>query len=37
VRRIVRWAENIACGKRDTRKAIIPAEFVDGGMIGPAP
>lgn len=36
VRRIVRWADNIARGKRDIRQAIIPAEFVDGGTIGPA-
>ncbi len=34
VRRIVRWAENIALGKTDTRKAITQAEFIDGGTIG---
>lgn len=37
IRRIVRWAENIARGKHDTRKAIMDAEFVDGGTIGPIP
>lgn len=37
VRRIVRWAEKIARGKQDTRKAIMDAEFIDGGTIGPAP
>jgi DNA-binding LacI/PurR family transcriptional regulator len=36
VRRIVRWAENIAHGKSDTRKALTQAEFVDGGTVGPA-
>ena len=36
IRRMVRWAENIARGKQDTRKAITQAEFVDGGTIGPA-
>ena len=34
-RRIVRCAENTARGETDTRKAIIPAEFVDGGTVGP--
>lgn len=37
VRRIVRWADNIARGKHDMRKAITDAEFIDGGTIGPAP
>ena len=37
VRRIVRWADNIARNKRDTRKAITQAEFIDGGTVGPAP
>jgi DNA-binding LacI/PurR family transcriptional regulator len=37
IRRIVRWADNVGRGKRDTRKAITQAEFVDGGTIGPAP
>jgi DNA-binding LacI/PurR family transcriptional regulator len=36
VRRIVRWADNIARGKSDTRKALTQAEFVDGGTVGPA-
>jgi hypothetical protein len=33
---MVRWAENIARGKSDVRKAITQAEFVDGGTVGPA-
>lgn len=37
VRRITQWADNIARGKRDTRKAVTQAEFVDGGTVGPAP
>lgn len=36
VRRIARWAENVARGKRDTRKAITLGEFIDGGSVGPA-
>jgi len=36
VRRIARWADNIARGKSDTRKALTQAEFVDGGSVGPA-
>ena len=35
VRRIVRWADNISRGKRDTRKRITEAKFVDGGTVGP--
>jgi hypothetical protein len=37
VLRIVRWAENVARNKIDTRKAITQAEFVDGGTVGPVP
>jgi DNA-binding LacI/PurR family transcriptional regulator len=36
VRRIVHWADNIARGKSDTRKALTQAEYVDGGTVGPA-
>jgi DNA-binding LacI/PurR family transcriptional regulator len=36
VRRIVRWADNIARGKEDTRQTLTKAEFVEGGTIGPA-
>lgn len=37
VRRIVRWAANISQGKIDQRQSLTPAEFVEGGTIGPAP
>jgi hypothetical protein len=37
VRRVVRWAANIARGKRDVRQTLTKAEFVEGGTIGPAP
>jgi hypothetical protein len=37
VRRIVRWAANVASGKKDRRQTLIPAEFVPGGTIGPVP
>lgn len=37
VRRVVRWAENVARGKDDRRQTLIKAEFVEGGSIGPAP
>ena len=36
VRRIEKWANNIALGKRDIRQILPDAEFVDGGTIGPA-
>ncbi|HSP43490.1 MAG TPA: substrate-binding domain-containing protein [Luteolibacter sp.] len=35
VRRVVRWADNIARGKIDRRRILSPAEFVPGGTIGP--
>jgi DNA-binding LacI/PurR family transcriptional regulator len=35
VRRIVRWADNVARGKADRRMTRIAAEFVEGGTIGP--
>ena len=36
VRRIVRWAANVARGKNDRRQSFTKAEFVEGGTIGPA-
>lgn len=36
VRRIVRWADNVARGKDDRRKSQFNATFVEGGTIGPA-
>jgi len=36
VRRIVRWARNVAAGKDDRRKIGTESEFVEGGTIGPA-
>jgi len=35
VRRVVRWAENVAHGREDLRQTLTPAEFVPGGTIGP--
>lgn len=35
VRRIVRWANNVARGKNDRRKSFSNSEFVEGGTIGP--
>ncbi len=35
IRRIVRWANNIARGKDDRRKTLTKAKFVEGGTIGP--
>ena len=37
VRRVVRWANQIACGKDDRRKLLTPAEFVDGGTLARNP
>lgn len=37
IRRVVNWATNISCGKKDIRQNRTPAEFIAGGTIGPAP
>jgi DNA-binding LacI/PurR family transcriptional regulator/biotin operon repressor len=37
IRRVARWADNIARGKEDLRQTFIKAEFVEGGTIGPVP
>jgi DNA-binding LacI/PurR family transcriptional regulator len=37
LRRIVRWAGNVARGRKDLRKTLAKAEFIDGDTIGPAP
>ena len=37
VRRIVRWARNVAAGKDDRRKFGTESKFVEGGTIGPVP
>ena len=34
LRRVVRWANNVACGKDDRRQSFTKAEFVDGGTVG---
>jgi len=35
LRRVVRWADNLARGKEDRRQSSTKAEFVDGGTVGP--
>jgi len=35
VRRIVRWVDHVAKGRRDLGQTFIPAEFVAGGSVGP--
>jgi hypothetical protein len=37
VRRIVRWAKNVAQGKDDRLKSGTESKFVEGGTIGPVP
>jgi hypothetical protein len=37
VRRIVRWADNVARGKDDRCQTLTKAEFVEGGTIAPVP
>ncbi len=37
VRRIVRWANNLANGRTDRRQSFSKAVYVDGGTVGPAP
>jgi DNA-binding LacI/PurR family transcriptional regulator len=36
VRRIVRWANNVRCGKPDLRQTLTPAVWVEGGTIARA-
>ena len=35
MRRVVRWANNVDCGKDDRRQTLTTAEFIDGGTVGP--
>lgn len=35
VKRMVQWVDNIARCKEDRRQNLVPAEFVEGGTIGP--
>ncbi len=37
IRRIVRWANNVASGEHNRRQTFIKAEFIEGGTIGRAP
>lgn len=37
VRRIVRWAGNVARGRDDRRQTLTPARFVEGGTMGEVP
>ena len=37
IRRIIRWADNVARGKDDRRQTLTKAGIVEGGTIGPAP
>lgn len=37
VRRVVRWAMNVAGGKEDRRQSGTESEFIEGGTIGPVP
>jgi DNA-binding LacI/PurR family transcriptional regulator len=36
IRRVMRWADNVAHGKDDRRQTLTKAELVEGGTIGPA-
>jgi DNA-binding LacI/PurR family transcriptional regulator/DNA-binding transcriptional regulator YhcF (GntR family) len=35
IRHILRWAQNISQKKKDIRQKITPAQFIEGGTIGP--
>ena len=37
VLRILRWVTAVGRGRRDVKQTLVPAEFVAGGTIGPAP
>lgn len=32
---LLRWADNVARRKKDTRQKVVNAEFFEGGTIGP--
>jgi DNA-binding LacI/PurR family transcriptional regulator/DNA-binding transcriptional regulator YhcF (GntR family) len=36
VRRVLRWAENVAHGKDDRRQTFTLGKYIDGGTVGPA-
>lgn len=36
INRILRWVDNISLGKEDLRQTLTPAEYIQGGTIGPA-
>jgi hypothetical protein len=36
VRRVVNWVDHVARGKPDLRRTLTRAEFVPGGLMGPA-
>ncbi len=37
IRRVLRWASNVARGKVDREQTLTRAKFVEGGTVGPAP
>jgi DNA-binding LacI/PurR family transcriptional regulator len=37
IRKVVRWADQVARGKNNRRQSMIKAEFIAGGTVGPAP
>ena len=37
IKRVLKWADNIALGKEDLRKTVTKVSFVEGSTIGPAP
>lgn len=37
IRRVVRWAKNVAAGKEDRRQTGTKSQFIEGGTIGPVP
>ncbi len=37
IKRIVRWAAHVSKGREDTNQTFVPAQFIPGGTIGPAP
>jgi DNA-binding LacI/PurR family transcriptional regulator len=37
LRRVVRWADNVAHGQDDRRQTLTKIEFIEGGTVGVAP
>ena len=37
IKQVCRWVDNVARGRSDLRQVATPAQFIEGGTIGPVP